>query len=157
VFGKNYYSLPSAWIGKQVLVFAWAGKLRVHDEQGAKFVYAHRIIKNATGKYQVPECHLGEIHRSTQERFAYLLNQFDGLGRNLGAFARKLHGRYGIFALRRLWTLRGLVNQHGAQTVNEASRLAESLRDLARILSVWSELPRSNPESGEGLQIFNAI
>ncbi len=64
IFGKNYYSLPLAWVGKQILVFEWAGKLRVYDKQGDNFVFAHRKFADGKGKYQLHGPHLGEIGNS---------------------------------------------------------------------------------------------
>jgi hypothetical protein len=139
------------------LVFEWAGKLRVYDEQGDIFVFAHRKIADGKGKYQVHEPHLAQAGESTQQRFDFLLNQFESFGPGLGKLAQVLVNRHGLFALRRLWTLRGLVSQHGAQMANEAACLVTNLRDLAQILSVWKEQSRSNPDSGERLQIFSSI
>jgi hypothetical protein len=62
------------------------------------------------------------------------VSRFESDGIAIGAFAKLLVLRYGLFSIRRLWQLRGLIKEFGCKLVNDSAAYAKNLSDLRKIL-----------------------
>ncbi|NRA47219.1 MAG: hypothetical protein HRU09_19895 [Oligoflexales bacterium] len=138
-FKKNYYSLPRSYVGKQVLAFPWEGQLRVYDEHSKKHIYTHQMLTQSKGKYQTDPRHIGTFGSLERQYFTNLVEQFHSDGDAIGLFAESLVARYQLFSLRRLWALRGLINQNSRDLVNQAAAYSRNIRDLSNNLRFISK------------------
>ena len=138
-FKKNYYSLPRSYVGKQVLVFPWEGQLRVYDDLTKKHVYTHQMQAQSKGKYQSDPKHIGTFGSLERQYFKNLVEQFHSDGDAIGLLAESLVARYQLFSLRRLWALRGLINQYSRDLVNQAAAYSRNIRDLSNNLRFISK------------------
>lgn len=140
IFEKNYYSLPRSYTGRQVLAFPWEGRLRVYDAITKKHIHTHKIIDHGKGKYQADPDHIGPFGESERKYFEHLVKQFQRDGPHIGDFAQSLVNRHQHFSLRRLWILRGMVNEYGCKLVNYSAIRSRSIRDLCASLKCLKEV-----------------
>ena len=139
IFEKNYYSLPRSYTGRQVLAFPWEGRLRVYDAITKKHIHTHKIIDHGKGKYQTDPDHIGSFGEPDKKYFEHLVKQFQRDGPDIGDFAQNLVNRHQLFSLRRLWILRGMVNEYGRKLVNYAAIRSLSIRELCAGLKCLKE------------------
>ena len=140
-YKKNYYSLPKNYVGKQVFVFPWEGKLRIYDEQTKKYIYTHKIAIKGKGKYQTDPKHIENFGDLEQQYFSTLVKYFQRYGEAIASFAQRLVKRYQLLSLRRLWYLRVLIKGYGRIAIEQAAinscnlgGLSQSLRQIIQLV-----------------------
>ena len=139
-FNKNYYSLSKSYLGKQVLVFPWEGKLRIYDKQTKKHIHTHQIVIKGKGKYQIDSKHIGIFGKAEQQYFSKLVEYFQKHGDAIGSFAQNLVTRHKLFSLRKLWLLQALIKKHGSNALEQTVPYSRNLGDLSNKLKVIDKL-----------------
>ncbi len=121
-----------ALVGKHVYPVESSGTLAVYAADGKTLIWTHLLVVDAKGRYQTDQAHLQPL---TDFENQYLKNEIDRFSSDsdaIGAFANRLVERYGLFAVRRLWLLRGIIKQYGYDLVSQAAQVAKNLHDLTK-------------------------
>lgn len=134
-FRGNFYSVPEVFLGLKVRVFEWGKRLRVFDAEGKRFVLNHTLV-DGRGNYIVIDAHTRDFGEREDKYFEYILNRFSFGSGHAERMARRLVERHGLFAVRRLWVLAGLVKVHGLSEVDRVCASAWSLSEILTCLGV---------------------
>lgn len=114
-FRGNYYSVPREYSGSSVAVFEWGGRLRIHDPDVSRLIFVHEVVPGR-GRYVILDGHHREVGDREHRYFDHVVERLSARGQNIGRLAHRLIVQHGVYALRRLWALQGVVKQQGPFT-----------------------------------------